>query len=447
MQLQTSISYKEMVSIAMPIMIGNFAQTLITFVDTVFIGHLGVIELGAVIMAGIYYYVFSTLAWGFAVGIQIVIARRFGEGSYDRIGSVFEHGLFFVSILSVLLFLLLHFFTEGLLDFVIDSPQIYDAAMQFMKYRHYGIIFVCFNFLFRALYIGLSNTKVITYTTILMAVVNIILDYLLIFGKGGFPALGMGGAAIASVCAEISALLFFIFYTYFRLPIKKYKIFSFKSFEKNLIGSLIRLSLPTMVQRIFSFGIWFVFFVLIEQMGELPIAISGITRSVYMLLLIPAFALGATANTLTSRLIGAGKTIEIKNTLLKIMIISYCFVLPLVLICVIFPESLASLFTQDAQLAVDAAPVLHVICVGALCACFGAVFFEAVSGTGNTLSALFIELLVLVGYVFYVYLNAKVLNSSISVVWYAEVIYHLGVGGLAVLYLKYANWKSKVIPS
>jgi Na+-driven multidrug efflux pump len=92
--MNTSVTNKEIWRIAYPIMLGNLAQTIITFTDTAFLGHLGVVELGASMMAGLYYYVFTTLAMGFAVGIQIIIARRFGEKRYDRIGVVFEHGAF-----------------------------------------------------------------------------------------------------------------------------------------------------------------------------------------------------------------------------------------------------------------------------------------------------------------------------------------------------------------
>ncbi|MEG1555200.1 MAG: MATE family efflux transporter, partial [Bacteroidales bacterium] len=199
--MKTSVTNKTIWNIAYPIIFGNLAQTLIVFIDTAFLGHVGKVELGASMLAGIYYYVFSTLAWGFAVGLQIIVARRLGEGNLKRIGAVFEHGLVVVFFLATMLFLLMHFFTDTLLEHVINSPNIYDAAMEFMKYRHYGIIFVCFNFLFRSLYIGLSNTKIITYTTFLMSIVNITFDYLLIFGNHGFPKMGIGGAAIASVMA------------------------------------------------------------------------------------------------------------------------------------------------------------------------------------------------------------------------------------------------------
>lgn len=238
-----------------------------------------------------------TLPWpgGFAIGVQIIVARRLGEGRLERIGVIFEHGLVFVLALSTILFLLQHLFTADILEKIIQSPNIYAAAMEYMDYRHYGIIFVCFNFLFRALYVGLSNTKVISFSTALMAGVNIFLDYVLIFGKWGFPEMGTGGAALASVCAEISALCFFIIYTITKLPLKTYTLFYFHKLEGWLMKSILKLAFPTMIQKLLSFGTWFIFFALVEHMGEGPIAISGIVRSVYMLVMIPVFAFGATA--------------------------------------------------------------------------------------------------------------------------------------------------------
>ena len=88
--MKTIITNKTIWNIAYPIILGSLAQTLITLTDTAFLGRVSEVALGASAMAGIYYYVFSTLAWGFSIGIQIIVARRLGEGKLNRIGVVFE---------------------------------------------------------------------------------------------------------------------------------------------------------------------------------------------------------------------------------------------------------------------------------------------------------------------------------------------------------------------
>lgn len=80
--MKAQISNKEIWSIALPIMLGNMAQTIINFTDTAFLGHLGVVALGASMLAGLFYLLFTTVAAGFAIGIQIIVARRFGEKNY-----------------------------------------------------------------------------------------------------------------------------------------------------------------------------------------------------------------------------------------------------------------------------------------------------------------------------------------------------------------------------
>lgn len=429
----------------LPIMVGQLAQTLITFVNTIFMGHVGVVELGAVMMAGLYYYLFSTLAWGFAIGIQIIVARRFGEQSYERVGEVFQHGLAVVLALGVFLFLVLHFFTDSLLQAIISSDEIRASALEFMDYRHFGIIFVCFNFLFRSLYIGMANTKIITYTTFLMAAVNIFLDYSLIFGNCGFPELGIRGAAISSVAAEISAFIFFIFYTIFKIPARKFGIIPLKKCQFPLIRSIVRLSLPTMGQHLVSFGTWFLFFVMIEHMGEMAVGISGIVRSVYMLILVPVWALGSVANALTSQLIGMGKRDQIWSLMRRIVRINFSIILVLVLACVLFPSQIAQIYTDDVALATSSVRTLYVICVGALAQCVAIVLFEAVSGTGNTLAAFLLELIVLVCYIGYIILTTNVLKLPIEVAWGAEIVYAVLLGIVCFIYLRYGKWQRKQI--
>lgn len=443
--VRSSVTKKEIWNIAYPIIFGNLAQTLIALTDTAFLGRVSAVALGASMMASIYYYIFGTLAWGFAIGVQIMIARRLGEGRFERIGVIFQHGLGVVALLSITLFTVLHFTTGEVLHLVIQSPNIYASAMEYMDYRHWGIIFVCFNYLFRYLYIGLSNTKVITYSTIIMAMVNIVLDYILIFGKFGFPQMGVGGAALASVIAELSALVFFIGYTIVRLPLKKYAMSIYHPFELWLVQTIFKLALPTMFQKLFSFGTWFLFFAFVEHMGEIPIAVSGVIRSIYMLLGIPVFAFGATANTLVSRLIGAGKQNEVWGTLWKITLMSFIAILPLVCFAYLRPREVLSIYTNDLTILESGVGALYVLCGGVVSMVMAMVFFEAISGTGNTFQALILEFVVLLIYTGSIYMFAGVLNGTVALVWTSEAVYGVSTTILSILFMKFYPWERKVI--
>ena len=438
--MKTSISTREIWRIAVPIMIGGLAQTLITFTDTAFLGHLSIIALGASMMAGMYYFVFTTMAMGLAIGIQIIIARRFGAREYNKIGSIFQHGAASILIFGLLLFTIMRLFSGPLLDFIIESDSIYAKAMEYINVRQFGIVFVCFNYLFRSLYTGLSNTKVITYSTIIMATVNIILDYCLIFGKFGFPEMGIAGAALASLIAEITATTFFFVYTYITLGKREYELFKPHGVDKGLIINIFKIATPTMFQKLFSFSAWFIFFIMVEKMGEQAIGISSIARSVYMILFIPVFGFLATSNTITSRIIGAGKADEVLPTLFKIVLNCILCCIPLILVCIFIPTTVMSIYTNDMMLASAAIPSIFVICGAIIFQAMGAVIFEAVSGTGKTNAALWLEFGILLLYIAYVWMITG-LTTKVEWVWTCEYLYGGLIGIVSILYIKFANWK------
>lgn len=438
--MKTSISTKEIWRIAIPIMIGNLAQTLITFTDTAFLGHLGVVALGSSMMAGMYYFVFTTMAMGLAIGIQIIIARRFGEQQYNKIGVIFQHGAASILLFGLLLFLIMRLFSSPLLDFIIESESIYKGAMEYISIRQFGIVFVCLNYLFRSLYTGLSDTKVITYTTVLMATVNIVLDYCLIFGKFGFPEMGIAGAALASMIAEISATVFFFTYTYIKLGKREYELFKPHGINKELIFNIFRIATPTMFQKLFSFSAWFIFFIMVEKMGEQAIGISSIARSVYMILFIPVFGFLCTSNTLTSRVIGSGHADEVLPTVFRIVFNCILCCIPLILVCIFFPTTVMSIYTDDMMLANSAIPSIYVICGAIIFQAIGAVTFESVSGTGNTNAALWLEFGILLLYIAYIWMITN-LTTKVEVVWTCEYIYGGLIALVSTIYIKFANWQ------
>lgn len=442
--MKAQITDKEIWGIALPIMLGNMAQTIINFTDTAFLGHLGVIALGASMLAGLFYYVFTTVAAGFAIGIQIIVARRFGEKNYGRIGVIFEHGSLFVLLLGLILFSVLYFFSDRLLLWLIDSPNIYEASLDYIKYRQFGILFVCFNFLYRALYVGISSTKVITYSTVVMAVVNIVLDYCLIFGNCGFPQMGIGGAALASLCAEISAFIFFTVYSYITLKKRDFGMFKIHRPETELMGRILKISTPTMIQKLFSFSVWFIFFVLIEKMGETAAGISSITRSVYMILITPCFAFSTTTNTLVSRIIGEGVPDMIFPTINKVLKNCMLCTIPILLVVAIFPMQIVGIYTNDLDFAKLVIPSILVICSGTIFQGIGNAYFDAVSGTGNTSAALYLETAILVIYIFFILMMTR-LTTRVELVWTAEILYGALLGILCCLYMKFGKWDKKRI--
>ena len=393
-------------------------------------------------LAGLFYFVFTTVAAGFAIGIQIIVARRFGEQNYGRVGVIFEHGAIFVMLLGLILFSILYFFSDSLLLHLIDSQNIYGASLDYIKYRQFGIVFVCFNFLYRALYVGISNTKVITYSTVIMAIVNIMLDYCLIFGKFGFPQMGIAGAALASLCAEASACTFFTIYSYITLRKKEFGMFKVHGLEFDLMGRILKISTPTMVQKLFSFSVWFIFFVLIEKMGETATGISSVTRSIYMILITPCFAFSTTTNTLVSRIIGEGNKAQIFPTINKVLNNCLLCTIPIVILVALFPVQIAGIYTDDLSFAQLVVPSILIICSGTVFQGIGNAYFDAVSGTGNTSAALYLETAVLIIYILFIFAMTR-FTTKVELVWTAEILYGALLGILCYLYMRFARWDKK----
>ncbi|MGL4781468.1 MAG: MATE family efflux transporter, partial [Bacteroidales bacterium] len=188
-------SNKEIFRISYPIFLGLIAQNIVNVTDTAFLGRVGEVELGASALAGVCYIALFMIAFGFSQGSQILIGRRNGEKKYDAIGEIFFHGVIFLMLMGVLVFAGVQAFAGDTLRSFLSSPEISDAAIRFLDVRIWGVFFVFPNVMFRAFFVGITRTKVLTANAIVMAVINIILDYALIFGNWGFPEMGIEGAA------------------------------------------------------------------------------------------------------------------------------------------------------------------------------------------------------------------------------------------------------------
>ncbi len=433
--------YNRIWIISYPIILSLIAQNAVNVTDTAFLGRVGEVELGASAIGGLFYISLFMLGFGFSIGGQILIARRNGERKFDEIGRITDNSLYFLAGMGLLLFLIIFFFAPAMLRPLISSDAIYKASIDFLQYRIYGIFFAFGNILLRSFYIGTTSTRVLTYNAIILAGTNIFLDYCLIFGNFGFPEMGIKGAALASSIAEAVSAIFFFTYTLKVVDLKKYNLFRFGPLDWSVIKTTFNISVFVMIQMFLSLAGWFVFFMIIEKMGERQLAISNIIRSIYIVFMIPVFAFGSTTNTLVSNLIGEGKSDHVISIIRKVSLMNFVMSAAIVGIFVFIPHALIAVYTNDNSLITDTVPVLYVIMTALTLFSFSNILFNGVSGTARTEVALIIETITIGLYLIITYLLAVTFKLPIHIVWTAEISYFLIMGLLSYLYLRSGHWK------
>ena len=438
-------STKQIWNISWPIMISLVAQNIVNVTDTAFLGHVGSVELGASAIGGLFYVTLFMVAYGFTTGVQILIARRNGEKDFPAIGSIFDNGFYFLGISTILITILIVFFGAQILKPFIASPDVFKASTIFLKYRIFGLFFASSALLFRSFYTGIAFTKYISISAAIMAGINVFLAYGLIFGRLGFPEMGISGAGLASAISEACAMLFFFAITARKAHLAKFKLFAFKKPDFSIVKSTLDVSLFIMIQFVLSHAVWFGFFLMIEKMGETSLAVSNIIRSIYMLLMIPAWAMSSATSSIVSNAIGEGFSKNVIPIVKKILVLSMGVMLVVAVLAAFVPHFMISIYTNDLQLHAKSVASYYVILGAVFLFSATIVLFNGVLGTGNTRTGLAIEISTLSLYLVFAWLLSVKLHAPIEVVWLCEYLYSIALGTLSWIYLKRGKWEGRVI--
>ncbi len=438
-------SYRNIWRVAYPILISLVMEQMIGLTDTAFLGRVGEVELGASAIAIVYYMVLFMIGFGFSIGAQIIIGRRNGEGNFKETGKVFWNGLYFVLGLSGAIILLSELFTPWMMKFMVSSPAIYDAALSYVRWRLPGMVFAFCTAMFRAFYVGTTQTKTLTLNSVVMVASNVIFNYILIFGRCGLPALGITGAAIGSSLAELVSLIFFIVYTRLGCDRPKYGLDKPARFEKEELKSMMPVCVWTMIQHTVSIFTWLIFFLFIEHLGERPLAVSNIVRGVSGLIWVVLQAFSSTCSTLVSNLIGEGRQDKVMSLVKRILKLSYGIVGVIMLVICMYPEAIARIYTDIPDLITASIPAMLVMTSSYLVNVGGQVFFLAVSGTGSTKTAFRLELVALFVYMVYCAVIIGWLKLDVAICWTAEHVY---AGMLLIcswIYMRSGRWKNRKV--
>jgi len=423
-------------------MLGSAAQNLIVLTDNVFLYHKGSLEFAAIGLIGVFYLAISTIGYGISKGGQIIIARRYGEGAYHEVGRSFYAMIALELIVASLLFLFIQLLSPVFFKLFIASPEIIEQCIAYIYPRSYGIFFSYIGLGFIALYTGLAKTKFIIYDTLLLATVNLILNYVLIFGKYGAPELGITGAAWASTIAEILAFFAFVGYIIYDKGNRKFDLFKVPKFDSKLIQQVWRISSPIVAQSVIGVGSWFLFFSWIENESQRDLEVSNLIRNVYLMLSIPCWGFASSINTIVSNFIGNGRLSAVLPMINKTTKINVLFTLLIALPVILLPEIfLYPIFgRQDMSLIKEAGDLFWVLICILVSFCVGATYFNGLSGTGDTWKALKLQTFCAVIYIAYAFVFIKVLPYNLEIAWAGEVLYWAVLYVLSLISIKSDSW-------
>ncbi len=440
--MQQLPGYQTIWKISLPVIFSLFAQNIIAVTDSIFLSNVGIVEFDASAIGGIYYYILYMLGFGFTTGTQILIARRNGEKRYKQIGMLMENCWYFLLLGAALLIPISKYITPAILKSIVSSDNVLAATIEFIDYRIYGLFFAYIVASFRAFHVGTTKSSVLILDGLIMAVVNIFLAYGLIFGKFGFPEMGLKGAAIATVISEFVAMTFLILYNLNKKKRKTYLLFCFRKVNFKALGSMLSVSIYIMILYFISIGSWFAFFIIIEQSGERNLAISNIVRSIYSLILLPGWAYTATVSSLVSNAFGAGKVEYVIPIIRKVAKMGFITAACVSIIVVAVGHWLLIPYTlKDPSLVAASLPSLYVVALANIIFGITGIIFNGITGTGRTSVIMILETGVLVVYLFTAYLFVKAFPLNVEVAWCSELIYWLLIGVLSACYLKWGRWR------
>ena len=411
---------------ALPVLVSVLMEHMIGLTDTAFLGRIGEVELGASALGSVYFLSIFMLGFGFSIGAQILIARRNGEKRYGEIGKIFYSGLGFLLVLAAILCGASLLLSPHVLRPVIQSEAVFDATVQYLNWRVFGFFFAFTGVMFRAFFVGVTQTKILTVNSVVMVLTNVVLNYALIFGKFGFPALGIAGAAIASSAAELGSAIFYFWYLARRVDLHKY----------GFSGGL-KLFDVTVLRRVFAISCW--------TMMQRPLAVVNLVRSLSAIPFIILNSFATAGSSLVSNLIGEEGPGGVFKLGWKVVGTGYLAVLPVLVLLALFPAAALSIYTDNSDLIAATVPAVYVMIVAHLVQTPANIWFNIVSGTGSTRAGLVIELITLAVYLAAVLYLVTYLRCSPAVAWTTEILYQVVMLAGCGLYLWKGRWRDRRI--
>lgn len=319
--------------LAYPVIIGLLGHTLVQLVDNIMVGQLGTAELAAVSLGNSFFFVAMALGIGFSMAITPLIAETDGARNIAAGRNVFIHGLILCTFLGIFLSIAV-LISKPLLYKMGQPEDVVDLAFPYLQWVGLSLTPLVIFQAFKQFSEGLSYTRPAMYATLMANVINVILNYVLIFGFWIFPKMGVEGAALGTLFSRCSMLIFMVLYVRFKNQFSVYvSNINFQMPDWDLLKKIIHIGLPSALQMFFEVVFFTAAIWLSGILGKNPQAANQIALNLSSMTYMFAMGLGVTAMIRVGNQMGKKDFVSLKRIAYSIFLLIFLFD---VLFCVFF---------------------------------------------------------------------------------------------------------------
>jgi multidrug resistance protein, MATE family len=332
--------------LAAPVMLGMLGHTFVSFVDNIMVGQLGTAELAAVSLGNSFMFIAMSIGIGFSTAITPLTAEADAANNLDQAKSTFKNGLFLCTSLGIALFLLV-FYAKPLMYLMKQPEEVVALAIPYLDLVAFSLIPLVVFQAIKQFSDGLSMTKYPMYATILANVVNVILNYLLIFGKFGFPEMGIVGAAYGTLISRFMM----VGYLWWLLTIKersRVMVTQIKFFvlDSAMIKKIISLGTPSAMQMFFEVAIFTSAIWLSGLLGKNPQAANQIALNLSSMTFMVATGLSVASMVRVGNQKGLKNYLELRRIAFSIFLLAVLFAFAFALLFYLFHQQLPKLYVD-----------------------------------------------------------------------------------------------------
>ena len=436
--------WKEIVVLATPVVISKLSFTMMGVADTAMVGRLGVAEQGAVGIATTFMFTVYVFGLGVIGAVNTVVSQLDGAKQHGRLGGALSEGFRLAAVMAVATWMVLYF-SEPLFAAAGLSRRVGECGYGYLLFRITGLFAVFAGWNMNAFLEGLGETRIPMWITLFGNVVNLGLNYVLIFGWGPIPMLGVEGAGLATAICDGLICLGFAWVIYRKSSVYRRR-FSVRFIEKRadfgMMRTLWNLGGPMGVQLFLEVGAYLVFSIFVGWVSDVALAAHQVSIRVMSISFMTAFGIGTAATTLVGRSRGEADDAEAEAAGKR----SVALMLGITLVCgvlfAVFPGDFASFFSDDAAVVSVTIPLLYIAALFQIFDGLNMVGYSALKGAGDTRSPLYISVLMHWGVgVPLVYLLAVRLSFGVTGAWIGMAAMMTVQGTLMVLRFHRGRWK------